>query len=104
MQSILNIIFRQDDLEKNIPLADSQPCTSNNIDEIDDMDKSSDKLFPSSSNSSEESIINKPVNLKLRRKLLNNLLLNKDKQRVFPGFFNRLIHFEKDHNLEDTDI
>ena len=67
------------------------------------MEKSAVKLLPSSSNSSEQTVINETVKCKFK-KMINNLFLNTDKQSVFLGFSTRRIHFGQDHNLEYTDF
>ena len=82
----------------------AKPCTSNNINEIDKKDKNSVKVLRCSSYSIEDSVINETDNLTYRKELLNNLLLNTDEESAYLSFLTRLIHFEQDHNMKETDI
>ena len=82
----------------------AKPCTSNNINEIDKKDKNSVKVLRCSSYSIEDSVINETDNLTYRKELLDNLLLNTDEESAYLSFLTRLIHFEQDHNMKETDI
>ena len=81
-----------------------KPCTSNDINEIDNKERNTEKVLNSSSNSSEESVQSETVNLIYRKELLSNLILNTNEESVYLGFFTRLLHFEQDHNMEKTDV
>ena len=62
------------------------------------------KVLRCSSYSIEDSVINETDNLTYRKELLNNLLLNTDEESAYLSFLTRLIHFEQDHNMKETDI
>ena len=87
----------------NVVMYDKQ-CTSNDINEIDNKERNTEKVLNSSSNSGEESVQSETVNLIYRKELLSNLILNTNEESVYLGFFTRLLHFEQDHNMEKTDV
>ena len=87
----------------NVPFNDG-PCTSNNIDQIGEIDKALESIFRPSSSSSEDSLKIKQLNVVNRKALLDKLLVNTNDESSYLRSFTQLIHFENDYNINQRDL
>ena len=87
----------------NVPFNEI-PCVSNKRDENDDEQKNSRSIPSPLSSSSEESAEPEKLNLTYRKELLGKLLQHSNEEIVYLSNFTRLITFEQDHTVEESDL